>query len=98
MGTTKTEVAAWPGGGSLKDSIPPGWHMTSEAAAAVGRTADTLRRWKDDGTYEPSGYTTRGELTISLYSDDDINIMRGIAATKKAGRPPKEEAQNEGTG
>ena len=86
----KQQHVAWPGGGSLADSVPDGWHMISRASELVGRDKDTLRAWHKNGVYEPSGYCLRGKLTIWLYSDDDIMNMQRLADTRKAGRPPKE--------
>jgi hypothetical protein len=88
---TQTKVV-WPGSGAIADGVPDGWHTISRAAALVGRDKDTLKRWHRDGVYEPSGYCERGKLTVWLYSDDDIMEMQRLAHTRKAGRPPKEEA------
>lgn len=101
MTPTPTEVHPWPGAKSLGASIPDGWYMVGEAASRVGRSKDTLKQWRQDGTFEPSGYTVRGELTIFLYNEDDIEAMKIIAMHKKAGRPPtmrEEETDDKGTG
>lgn len=88
---TAQEVAKWPGSAALSDVIPDGWYARSTAAALIGRSKDTLKRWQREGTYEPSGYIVKGELTIWLYSDEDIEAMQDIAGSMKAGRPKKEE-------
>lgn len=80
----------WPGAGRLSDGIPDGWHTRGDAAKRVGRSRDTLKRWASDGTYAPTGYITRGQLKVWLYSTEDIDNLINIASGKKAGRPKKE--------
>lgn len=80
----------WPGSGSILEGIPDGWHSISKAATLIGRSSDTLRRWIKDDVFVPSGYQVRGQLTIWLYSDSDIEEAMRIARDMKAGRPPKQ--------
>jgi hypothetical protein len=91
---TATHVR-WPGGASLAEGVPEGWHMRGEAAQLIGRSKDTLKRWHKEGVYAPSGYQVRGELTIWLYSDEDIVELIKIAQVMKTGRPPHKEEDNE---
>lgn len=83
----------WPGANSLRDGIPDGWHSTGDAAKLVGRSKDTITRWRKDRVEggQPSGYMIRGELTLWLYSDNDIEEMRALADNMKAGRKPQEK-------
>ena len=91
--TTPVEVQpkSWPGAGGVLNSIPDGWHSPGQAARLIGRSKETLKRWIKDGTYSPSGYMVCGKLTIHLYSDDDIAILRDIVGMKKPGRPPHKD-------
>jgi hypothetical protein len=58
----------------------------------IGRSRDTLRRWRISEEFVPSFKMDAGELEVWLYSDDDIERLRKFAATKKPGRPPKNRA------
>lgn len=97
MAREKAKEVRWPGSGSILDGIPPGWQTTLSASKLCERSKDTLRRWRADGTFSPSGYMVAGKLTIPLYSDQDIEELILIAGTKKAGRPPQEEGTDEGS-
>lgn len=87
----KPQKVDWPGGGSLLGSIPDGFYSTGQAGELIGRDKSTVKRWRKDGTYPANFYAEHGALTIWLYSEEDITIMRQIAGTKTAGRPKKEE-------
>lgn len=91
MNAQEAPRRVWPGANSLKDGIPEGWYTTSEAAKKVGRSKDTLTRWRKDNTFNPEGYVLRGDLTVYLYSDADIEEMQALAAGMKAGRKPQEK-------
>lgn len=93
-GYTATQVEPWPGANTMGSIAPPGWHTKEEAARLVGRSKDTLKRWMQDGTYEPGGFIQRGKLTIWLWSDADIERMRDIAKTKRSGRPRANKNNN----
>jgi hypothetical protein len=56
----------------------PTRYTRSDAAALVGRDADTLKRWKKDGTFVPSESRQFGGLTVDLYSEDDIKAMKRL--------------------
>lgn len=65
-------------GNSIGRNVPEGWHTTAEAAKAVGRSADTLRRWRDADIFVPSGIMHYKALGVHLYSDEDIEKMKEI--------------------
>ena len=67
----------------------PTRYTTSQAAALVGRSVDTLRRWREDGVFEPSDHRDFGHTRVWLYTREDIDNMRKIARSMKTG--PKSE-------
>lgn len=68
--------------------MSPTRYTVKEAAGLVGKSPDTLTRWRKTGTYEPSESIKAGSLTVWLYTDDDIDRMRRLAKTMKPGRKP----------
>jgi hypothetical protein len=49
------------------------YYLVSDAAAMVGRSADTLTRWRRSGKVAaPSAIARFGRYKIHLYTDDDI--------------------------
>lgn len=78
-------------GDSIGKTVPDGWHTPSQAAAKVGRSADTLKRWRVKRIYVPSGWIRRGNLRVYLYSDDDVEALKVLARTIRAGRPSTSE-------
>lgn len=64
-----------------------GIHYTvSEAAELVGKSADTLRRWRQTGFMVPSKKVTMGEQTIYVYTEADIERLRVLAQVTKRGK------------
>jgi hypothetical protein len=72
--------------------VPDGWYLTSDAAALVGRSADTLRKYKRDDIFAPSGFMWAGTLKVALYSEKDIEELRKVAARQRPGPKSKESA------
>ena len=66
--------------------MTPTRYTVKEAAAKVGRSPDTLSRWRKRGTFLPSDSIQVGELTVWLYTDSDIEVMRDLARGLKPGR------------
>jgi hypothetical protein len=66
----------------------PTRYTTTQAAKLVGKSDDTLRRWKYEGIYEPSEYRAFGALDVALYTNADIKAMRKLAREIKPGRKP----------
>ncbi|MGI8425280.1 MAG: helix-turn-helix domain-containing protein [Actinomycetota bacterium] len=61
-------------------------HFTTIGAAArmVDRCTDTLRQWERTGLVVPAR-TSSGQR---IYSAEDLNKLREVAASKQRGRPP----------
>lgn len=79
------------GGNSIGMNIP-GHHYTRAAAAkSVNRSADTLKRWQKSGIAVPSSKMKAGQLTVWLYTDEDMNNLRAVAKSQKPGRPKKKK-------
>lgn len=72
-------------------AIKPNCYTTAEAAALVGKSHDTLRRWRRDGRCVPSDSLRLGETTMWLYTQDDIKVLKQLARTVRPGRKPKGE-------
>lgn len=70
---------------TVRQMYPPRY-TRSQAAEALGKDQDTLRRWEREGIYRPSDSRTFGKLEVGLYTDDDLMEMRKIAKTLKPGR------------
>jgi hypothetical protein len=70
----------------VRDMHPPRY-TTSQAAELVGRSKDTLKRWKK-GVYGPSDQKVFGSLVVDLYTQEDIREMKKIARSMKPGRKP----------
>ena len=70
---------------AVRNMTPPRYTRT-QAAALVGRSVDTVVRWRDEGIYQPSETKQFGTLVVDLYTPDDITEMRKIARTMKPGR------------
>ncbi len=70
--------------------MSPTRYTVNEAAARVGRSPDTLRRWRLDGTYMPSDTMQAGSLTVYLYTDQDLENLKRIAKKKRPGRKKKD--------
>jgi DNA-binding transcriptional MerR regulator len=71
----------------VRDMDPPRYTIT-QAARLVGRSVDTLRRWRDEDVYQPSDSQMFGSLTVDLYTKEDITAMKDIARNMKMGRKP----------
>lgn len=79
-------------GNTIGATVPDGWHTMAKAARLVGRSRDTLRRWKDDDIFIPSGYMQSGQLQVALYSDADIEAMKELSKTLHPGKRRKTSA------
>lgn len=76
----------------IVQGFDPPRYTTSQAAALVGRSEDTLRRWREgpDPVFVPSDEERFGNLVVPLYTPEDIAEMRKIAKTMKPGRKPQD--------
>lgn len=65
-----------------------GIHYTvSEAAELVGKSADTLRRWRRSGFMVPSKKVVMGEQIVYVYTEKDIENLHQLAEITKRGKP-----------
>ena len=71
-------------------AMRPKRYTVKQAAEIIGRSPDTLRRWRAQGVYEPSHQHQFGKLTVGLYDADDIKNLKNIAKNMKTGRKPKD--------
>lgn len=71
------------------NAMRPKRYTTAQAAHLVGRSTDTLARWRTDGVYFPSDARVFGSTRVYLYTQRDVTAMRNIARHMKPGRKPK---------
>lgn len=67
--------------------LPNGKHLytVGEAAAEIGRSADTLRRWRKRGLVGPSKEVNFERHKVYLYTEADIRELRKyVSSTEKA--------------
>lgn len=76
-------------GNGIGRVVPDGYHTRSMAAAQVGRSIDTLKRWQETGVYKPTTQMVVGSLRVWLYSDADIELMKEVAAMQRPGKKAK---------
>lgn len=69
----------------VRDLDPPRY-TTNDAAELVGRSAATLRRWRQTGYFQPSDSKMFGELEVFLYTPEDITELKKIAYRTRQGR------------
>ena len=76
--------------GTKVRAMSPSRFTTSEAARLVGRSEDTLIRWRKAGVFVPdeSNRVRYGSLLVWLYTESDIEDMKQISKTLKPGRKP----------
>lgn len=58
----------------------------AQAARAVGRSTDTLKRWRVSGAVVPSDTVTFGQVTVNLYTLEDIQRLKIHAKAQRPGR------------
>ena len=73
-------------GNNIGKSAPDGTYTTSGAAYVVNRSPDTLRRWRRQGLCVPSQKMQAGQVSVFLYTAEDIEKLRLIARSQKPGR------------
>lgn len=80
-------------GATINNLVPDGYHTVSEAAKLVGKSQDTLVRWRksDPPVFMPEHYMMAGSTIVYLYSEEDIETLKKIAAKIKPGPKPHEE-------
>ena len=71
----------------VREMDPPRY-TTADAAHFVGRSVDTLVRWRKDGTYVPKESRDFGQVRVWLYTNHDISCMKVISKSIRPGRKP----------
>lgn len=67
-------------------AMSPARYTTTEAARIVGRSEDTLVRWRKDGVFVPKEKRAFGAVEVWLYTERDIASMKEISKTLRPGR------------
>lgn len=75
-------------GNGIGRNAPENTVTASGAAYLVNRSPDTIRRWHRKGICVPSQSMQAGQLTVWLYTQDDIKKLREVARQQKPGRKP----------
>ena len=73
-------------GNTIGRNAPDGTVTTATAAFLVNRSVDTLRRWHKKGEFVPSSSMQAGQLTVFLYTDEDIQKLKEFARRQRPGR------------
>lgn len=64
----------------------PDFFTTTEVAAIIGRSKETVARWRKLGYLEPSEYTMTGKTVVWLYSEKDLAMAKEIAKSRAIGK------------
>lgn len=67
-------------------AMSPPRYTTSEAARLVGRSEDTLVRWRKDDVYVPNEKRSFGAVKVWLYTEADIALMKDLCKQIRPGR------------
>lgn len=78
----------WNGSNPIGRNIPEGYYTSAAVAEKIGRSQDTVRHWRRKKIFEPSRVEKYGEVTVYLYSEDDVKAMRKIAGEIRPGPKP----------
>lgn len=66
-------------------------YTVMEAADIVGKSPETLRRWRNTGAVNaPTAEIQVGSRSIPVYTNDDIKELKAYAKVVHPGRPRKE--------
>lgn len=63
-------------------------YTVKQAADIVGRSVDTLVRWRKQGLSVPSDSRNFGKITVHLYTESDIEHLKLMTQTQRPGRKP----------
>lgn len=66
--------------------MDPPRYTRGQVAKIVGKSPDTLKRWKRNRIYMPSERRPFGQIMVDLYTDEDVKAMKKIAKGMKPGR------------
>lgn len=64
----------------------PPRYTTGEVAGMVGRSFDTIARWRRTGLVMPSDSFMFGSVRVWLYTDDDVERLKELAKVQRPGR------------
>lgn len=67
----------------------PDHRTAGEVAGILGRSRNTIVRWRHSGTLVPSAHMQMGKIKVWLYSKADIEKGREVVATISPGRKKK---------
>lgn len=67
-------------GDSIGASVPEGMNTVKQFAEKVGVSRDTIRRWVDEGHLIPADTQQRGQLTVRLFSDEQVGQAQQLAS------------------
>jgi hypothetical protein len=76
---TVVQPVARPRGNGIADCVPDGYRTVSQVADDVGRSVDTLKRWRRSGTFVPEYFMRVGpdrKMKVWLYSENDVEQIR----------------------
>lgn len=69
--------------GGNRFHIPDGYLTTKQIAEAIGRSKDTVERWRDSGFLEYE-VMDHGQTTVYIYKQDQLLVARQLS--RKGGR------------
>lgn len=67
-------------------AMTPPRYTTAEAASRLGKSEDTIRRWREKEWLTPSDSRAFGSVVVPLYTDEDIERGKTLAKSIKPGR------------
>lgn len=70
----------------LMNHIPEGMLTRGQAAEAIGKSKDTLRRWHDQGRFVTKHSITLGTRKVWLYDEVDLAQLKELSRTVRPGR------------
>lgn len=78
-----------PGGGLrfVVRRTHPDLYSTQDVADWVGRSKDTIERWRREGILVPSRYMKVGRMKVWLYTEEDVHQARALA--RMSGHKPR---------
>lgn len=71
-------------------AMSPPRYTTAEVATRIGKSEDTIRRWREKGWLTPSDSRAFGSVVVPLYTDEDVKAGGELAKSIKPGRKPRD--------
>ena len=66
-------------------------YTTSQVAAMVGRSGETIKRWRRRGVYRPAEFEMNGTVKVWKYTEEDVANIRTLVKASKPGPKPKRD-------